>query len=144
MLLTNYFFSPPEKLRDSPVAGEDFLDIKENLVPRASRRRSPRVPGILSQLEYSGDSDQESVVVTMGKRKHSDKEVPKRKSKRRSVDVSEDIIEVGDSDVEENDEVSTSRRTTRSSSTMSDQFKLCVYPENNKADSVTVCVSDYR
>jgi len=136
--------SPPEKLRDSPVAGEDFLDIKENLVPRASRRRSPRVPGFLSQLDNSGDSDQESVVVTMGKRKHSDKEVPKRKSKRRSVDVSEDIIEVGDSDVEENDEVSTSRRTTRSSSTMSDQFKLCVYPENNKADSVTVCVSDYR
>jgi len=136
--------SPPEKLRDSPVAGEDFLDIKENLVPRASRRRSPRVPGFLSQLENSGDSDQESVVVTMGKRKHSDKEDPKRKSKRRSVDASEDIIEVGDSDVEENVEDSTSRRTTRSSSTMSDQFKLCVYPENNKADSVTVCVSDYR
>jgi len=134
--------SPPERLRESPVTGNNLLDIKENLVPRPSRRKSPRVPGLQNPSDNSCDSDQESVVV-MGKRKHKNVD-SKRKSKRQSVEASEDIIEVGDSDVEDSDEIITSRRTTRSSSTMSDQFKLCVYPENNKADSVTVCVSDYR
>ena len=78
-----------------------------------------------------------------GKRKRREEDGGSRK-KSSTGSVSNDIIEVGDSDEEESPPLpSTSRRTTRSSAQLSDQFKLCEFPPGAQ-DSVSVCVADYK
>ena len=81
--------------------------------------------------------------VSQGKRKRKDDEGSKRK--KSSNGAADEVIElVEDSEDDEAIPITVnSRRTTRSSSTLSDQFKLCEYPKNAK-DSVTVCVTDYK
>ena len=78
-----------------------------------------------------------------GKRKRREEDGGSRK-KSSTGSVSNDIIEVGDSDEEESPALPpTSRRTTRSSTQLSDQFKLCEFPPGVQ-DSVSVCVADYK
>ena len=70
------------------------------------------------------------------------KKVPNRKVVNNDRDC--DIIEVGDSDEEESPPLpSTSRRTTRSTAQLSDQFKLCEFPPGAQ-DLVSVCVQDFK
>ena len=78
-----------------------------------------------------------------GKRKRREEDGGSRK-KSSTGSVSNDIIEVGDSDEEESPPLpSTSRRTTRSSAQLSDQFKLCQFPPGAQ-DLVSVCVKDFK
>ena len=82
--------------------------------------------------------------VSQGKRKRKDDEGSKRKKSSNGAAEDEVIELVEDSEDDEAIPITVnSRRTTRSSSTLSDQFKLCEYPKNAK-DSVTVCVTDYK
>ena len=78
-----------------------------------------------------------------GKRKRHEEERGSRK-KSSTGSVSNDIIDVRDSDEEETPPVPlTSRRTTRASAQLSDNFKLCEFPTGAQ-DSVSVCVTDYK
>ena len=79
-----------------------------------------------------------------GKRKRREEDGGSRK-KSSTGSASNDIIEVGDSDEEESPPLpDASRRTTRSTTQLSDQFKLCEFPPGGAKDSVTVCVADYK
>merc|ERR1719282_437512 len=153
----------------SPSA-DDNAKKKENLSPNlrliANQRKSPRVRGLQSFLSEGGilaelSSEEINYNQTAfkspekdpmgnrgestgsGKRKRREEDGGSRK-KSSTGSVSNDIIEVGDSDEEESPPLpSTFRRTTRSSAQLSDQFKLCEFPPGAQ-DSVSVCVADYK
>ena len=124
-----------------------FGEAKENISPTVRPRRAPRLFDDFLTYVPSPPNNNTDICEVLSpmrsKRKRQDDEGSRKRSAGESENVSEDIIEVGDSDEEESPEKLSHRRTTRSSDVLSDTFKMCMYPENAK-DSVLVCVSDYK